>query len=87
MSKKWHRMNDANGAADSSTDAPHIERVFVDAEGLRWRVFEQAFSAYDRRSGTSLIFANDAAVRRVRLFPSNWALLSDDELAMLSWNT
>jgi hypothetical protein len=78
-------MHDANGAADSSTDAPQAERVFVDAEGLRWRVFEQAFSAYDRRSGTSLIFANDAAVRRVRTFPADWMLLSDAELVTLSW--
>jgi hypothetical protein len=78
-------MNDANGAADSSTDAPQTEREFIDADGLRWRVFEQAFSAYDRRSGTSLIFANDAAVRRVRTFPADWMHLSDAELAVLSW--
>lgn len=78
-------MSEASGAAGSSTGTPRTERVFVDEDGARWRVFEQAFSPYDRRSGTSLIFANDAAVRRVREFPSNWAELSDAELAALSW--
>ena len=78
-------MSEANGAADSSTGTPRTERVFVDADGARWRVYEQPFSTYDRRSGVSLIFANDAAVRRVREFPANWAELSDAELASLSW--
>ena len=77
-------MSDANGAADSTTGAPRIERVFIDADGARWRVYEQEFSAYDRRRGTSLIFANDAAVRRVRTFPPDWHLLPDAELERLS---
>jgi hypothetical protein len=60
-------------------------RHFVDAEGARWCVHEQAFSEYDRRRGLSLIFASDAAVRRVRDYPENWRALSDEELAALSW--
>jgi hypothetical protein len=43
------------------------------------------FSDYDRRRGLSLIFASDVAVRRVRSYPANWATLSDEALAALSW--
>lgn len=78
-------MSDARDAADSSTSTPRTERVFVDAEGVRWRVYEQPFSEYDRRSGQSLIFASDAAIRRVRNYPPTWAEISDAELALLSW--
>ncbi len=62
-----------------------MERVFVDGEGVRWRVHEQAFSDYDRRRGVSLIFSSDNTVRRVRNYPANWMTLSDAELALLSW--
>ena len=73
------------------TDAPADSnvpsfRTFVDHEGARWRVFEQSFSDYDRRSGMSLIFASDGAVRRVRNYPPDWTTLSDEELILLSWN-
>ena len=61
------------------------ERVFQDSDGFRWHVYEQAFSDYDRRTGTSLIFASEAAVRRVRDFPPDWTTLSDVELLALSW--
>lgn len=60
-------------------------RSFVDAEGAHWRVYEQTFADYDRRTGTSLIFNSDFAVRRVRNFPANWIELSDRELMELSW--
>jgi hypothetical protein len=60
-------------------------RDFVDGDGTRWRVYEIAFSDYDRRRGLSLIFASDVAVRRVRNYPANWATLSDEALAALSW--
>jgi hypothetical protein len=63
-----------------------MERSFLDAEGARWRVYEQAFGDYDRRSGMSLIFASESAVRRVRVYPEDWMELSDDELLALSWN-
>jgi hypothetical protein len=52
---------------------------------MRWRVFEQPFSDYDRRSGMSLIFASEGAVRRVRNYPTNWSALSDADLMVLSW--
>jgi hypothetical protein len=48
-------------------------------------VYEQSSSEYDRRRGLSLIFTSEAAVRRVRAFPSDWYTLSDEELLALSW--
>jgi hypothetical protein len=72
------------------TDAPTdsnvpFARTFVDHEGARWRVYEQPFSDYDRRSGMSLIFASEGAVRRVRNYPPDWINLSDEDLLTLSW--
>ncbi len=61
------------------------ERVFVDEDGVRWQVSERPFADYDRRRGISLIFASDAAVRRVRDFPANWFSLSIEALIALSW--
>jgi hypothetical protein len=61
------------------------ERVFVDDDGVRWVVKELSFSDYDRRRGQSLIFASEAAVRRVRDYPADWFELSDAELGALSW--
>lgn len=80
-------MSDAIDAADRTQDAPSVEREFVDADGARWRVYVQHVPTYDRRSGMSLIFASDAAVRRVRRFPEDWASLPDEALAALSWES
>jgi hypothetical protein len=66
-------------------DTGDRERVFVDDDGVHWLVKEMSFSDYDRRRGQSLIFASDAAVRRVRDYPADWFELSDAELAALSW--
>jgi len=72
---------------DTANEADTIERerVFVDDDGARWRVREMPFSSYDRRSGRSLIFWSDGAVRRVRDYPEDWHLLTDTDLAKLSW--
>lgn len=59
--------------------------MFVDSDGVSWRVHEQAFSEYDRRKGRSLIFSSDGAVRRVRDYPREWMTLTDAELSELSW--
>lgn len=67
---------------DSSTPP---SRSFVDDDGARWTVYEQAFGEYDRRSSRSLIFNSDSAVRRVRNYPANWLELSERELMELSW--
>jgi hypothetical protein len=79
-------MQGKDDRVDSSTDnETPSSRTFLDVEGTQWRVYEQAFGDYDRRSGMSLIFASEAAVRRVRDFPADWMQLSDDELLALSW--
>jgi hypothetical protein len=78
-------MRDSRISSSATAGPPQDEREFMDAEGARWRVYEQPVSDYDRRRGTSLIFASEAAVRRVRDFPPDWRSLSDEELARLSW--
>ena len=60
-------------------------RSFTDDLGQDWIVSERPFSEYDRRSGSSLIFSSELAVRRVRDYPSDWFTLSDADLAALSW--
>jgi len=69
---------------ESSVGQPRIRR-FTDDLGQTWLVSERPFSEYDRRSGCSLIFASELAVRRVRDYPSDWFALSDSDLAALSW--
>lgn len=78
-------MTDARSASGPSAAAARIERSFTDADGARWRVYEQPFAEYDRRSGMSLIFASDGAVRRVRNYPVEWADIPVAELIRLSW--
>lgn len=79
-------MHVPNTRIGSSTDSgTPRSRSYIDADGAHWNVYEQAFSDYDRRSGASLIFESDAAVRRVRLFPADWFGLTDAELMELSW--
>jgi hypothetical protein len=57
-------------------------RCVVDAAGTFWTVCEVAY-ALDRRSGRSLVFESDGAVRRVRSYPEEWHTLSDEQLARL----
>jgi hypothetical protein len=71
-----------DSSAGSETPA---SRTFLDSEGTQWQVYEQSFGDYDRRTGMSLIFASEAAVRRVRDFPADWMQLSNDDLLALSW--
>jgi hypothetical protein len=81
-------MQGKDNRIDSSADSEAVSsRTFLDVDGTQWRVYEQAFGAYDRRSGMSLIFASEAAVRRVRVFPPDWMQLTDDELLTLSWKS
>lgn len=85
-------MTDRAGRRQAAQSEPaavdaRVFRVFIDADGLRWRVHEQPFAEYDRRRGRSLIFSSEAAVRRVRDYPENWFSLSDEELAALSWKS
>lgn len=78
-------MTDSPPDVERLSEPDPADRIFVDVDGMRWRVSEKSFSAYDRRRGTSLIFSSDAAVRRVREFPAAWRELSDAELVALSW--
>ena len=78
-----HEILKPTESAAASDGLP--ERVFADGEGVKWRAFERPFSDYDRRTGVSLIFASESAVRRVRDYPSNWRALTDKELETLSW--
>ena len=77
MSAHDNRVND--------TRAITRTRTYMDADGTRWRVYEAPFGDYDRRNGMSLIFASESVVRRVRDYPADWAQLSDEALAALSW--
>jgi hypothetical protein len=70
--------------ASSSEERPRT-RTYTDDTGLSWSVTEQRFSEYDRRSGYSLIFSCEFAVRRVRNYPSDWYTLSVHDLEALSW--
>lgn len=57
-------------------------RTLTDASGAFWHVCEVAY-ALDRRSGRSLVFESDVAVRRVRNYPERWSELPDHELVLL----
>jgi hypothetical protein len=54
----------------------------LDAAGTFWTVCEVAYTL-DRRSGRSLVFESEGAVRRVRTYPEEWHSLSDEKLAQL----
>ena len=77
--------NSRDDAAIASASPKLRSRTYLDADGQRWVVSEQPFSQYDRRSGYSLIFASELAVRRVRDYPDDWATLSERALDALSW--
>ena len=76
-------MSDHAGAVPLTSEQP--SRTYIDDDGVCWHVSERAFSPYDRRSGKSLIFASDLAVRRVRNYPADWHLLPELALIALSW--
>jgi hypothetical protein len=52
-------------------------------EDVAWRIFEYA-EGTDHPGDVSLIFACDAAWRRIRAFPSDWAEYDDAALFALS---
>lgn len=59
-------------------------RRVVAPDGTHWAVYELSGADYDRRR--SLVFESETTMRRVRSFPDEWALLSDEELLALSWS-
>jgi len=78
-------MTSSRERSEVLTEEQIRTRTFIDDLGQSWLVSERPFSEYDRRSGCSLIFASELAVRRVRNYPSDWFTLSDADLAALSW--
>ena len=56
----------------------------LSADGYRWVVTEVAAPSFDRRGGTHLMFDGETVMRRVRVFPTTWFELPDDELYALS---
>lgn len=56
------------------------QRQYVDAEGRVWRVVEREVPV----PGRSLYFESDTGWRKVRRYPSDWRLLSSDDLDALS---
>lgn len=81
MSAERHEARASQGVA-----AEGRRRIFQDATGRTWEVYEAPQPAFDRRGGTCLVFACEEAIRRVRVFPSHWYELSEQELHELSWN-
>jgi hypothetical protein len=76
-------MRDHVGAGPQASEPR--SRTYVDDDGMCWHVSERPFAEYDRRRGTSLIFASDLAVRRVRDYPADWYSLPEPQLIALSW--
>jgi hypothetical protein len=54
------------------------------ADGQRWVVREITAPQFDRRGGTHLVFWGDTVMRRLRVFPANWAELADEALYALT---
>src|SRR4051812_16789815 len=88
FSHKQSNMQDPKirSDTDQGLDEPRPSRVFFDEDGQRWLAYERRFDSFDRRSGMSLVFSSEGAMRRVRNYPANWLELSDSELIALSWN-
>ena len=54
------------------------------ADGHDWVIFEIPAPVSDRRGGMHLIFASLEVIRRVPVYPTNWAELPDDALYALT---
>lgn len=59
-------------------------RSIVDpVDGTRWTIVERAPAGEHAAGERSLYFVGDGIFRRIRIFPVNWAELSDADLAAL----
>jgi hypothetical protein len=70
-------------ARDRDNEAPGEDRLVRDEEGHLWRVREVRFAD----AKPSLIFESEVSFRRVRVYPTDWRQLGDEELYALSWST
>jgi hypothetical protein len=77
--------DDFRGRFDETSAAKQSSREIV-VDNVLWLVYELPPTAFDRRSGPSLVFESDATMRRVRMYPANWRGLSDEDLLALSWS-
>jgi hypothetical protein len=74
-------VGERDGAAERGSEC----RDVVDAEGVRWRVYELARPAGPAsRAGRGLVFDSDAVVRRVSSYPKEWRDLPPADLLALS---
>ena len=89
--RDWHsppsRADIVNDREPPSTPAIDSDRsrTVVGPDGRYWTVYEFASSRYDRRTGISLIFVTDDAMRRVRDYPADWFELSAEDLYDVSF--
>ena len=60
-------------------------RMFCDANGTWWCVYESDCDIMTPAAGRCLVFESLAVVRRVRQVPAGWSRLSVTELEALSW--
>lgn len=72
MQREWRKHQDR---------ADREVRVIHTRDGVDWDVYE--FAGGDGAVDTSLIFERVDAVRRVRVYPPDWADLPDEELIAL----
>lgn len=76
---------DKRKAKDEILPQPATRKVrHLVADGLRWEVREVQAPQFDRRGGTHLLFDGEQVMRRLRVFPADWASLSDDALYALT---
>jgi hypothetical protein len=68
---------------DTLRSARHEGRRLT-AAGVLWLVYEIAPFTYDHCATSSLVFEDDASVRRVQSFPAGWRSLNDDALFALT---
>jgi hypothetical protein len=60
------------------------ERIFSDARGRRWLVYERAANNGHFPQTPCLIFESLTAVRRIHEYPSDWRALDTPALGRLS---
>ncbi len=75
-------MDESSETRETGSPAARTRRIFADGEV--WIVREVPAPAFDRRGSTHLIFEGLDVMRRVRVFPSDWMTLAEDDLYALS---
>jgi hypothetical protein len=65
--------------------ASHLEETrTIEGGGMQWIVREAFWMNPGGQSRACLIFENEAVVRRVRVYPSDWRTWPEEELYALS---